>query len=78
MSDSDDGQRIVQFENLNLLGKVVYVGGFLSRVATGVVGSAFKATSEIINETEKAFKDGMDPNIEEAKIIDETEDPPQK
>ena len=74
MAKSDDEHKIIKFEELNLLGKLVYVSGVLSRTATDIVQSAVDATSEIITEAEKAFKEGLDPNIDDAKIIDEIED----
>ena len=74
MAKSDDEHKIIKFEKLNLLGKLVYVSGVLSRTATDIVQSAVDATSEIITEAEKAFKEGLDPNIDDANIIDEIED----
>ena len=77
-SDPEKGDRIIQFSNLNLLGKAVYVSGVFTRVATKVVDSTIKATVDIVTEAEKAFKQGLDPNIEEAKIIEEHEDETKK
>ena len=74
MNDSDEEHKIIKFEELNLLGKLVYVSGFVSRSASTLVKVAVDATSEIITETEKAFKEGLDPNIDDAKIIDEIEE----
>ena len=74
MAGSDRDDKIVQFEKLNLLGKAVFVGGFLTRAATHVIDSAIKATADIVIEAEKAFRQGVDPNIEDAKIIEEDED----
>lgn len=74
MAGSDDEHKIIKFDNLNLLGKLVYVGGVLTRTAQDVVQTAVDATSEIISEAEKAFKEGLDPNIDDAKIIDEIEE----
>ena len=74
MAKSDDEHKIIKFDQLNLLGKLVYVSGVLTRTATDIVQSAVDATSEIITEAEKAFKEGLDPNIDDAKIIDEIED----
>ena len=74
MAHSDDEHKIIKFDNLNLLGKLVYVSGFLSKTASGIVQTAVDATTEIITEAEKAFKEGLDPNVDDAKIIDEIED----
>lgn len=66
--------RIIQFEDLNLLGKAVFVGGFLTRAATKAVDVTIKATVDIVVDAEKAFKQGLDPNIEDAKILEEHEE----
>ena len=70
--------RLIQFEDLNLLGKAVFVGGFLTRAATKAVDATIKATVDIVTEAEKAFKQGLDPNIEDAKILEEHEEPTKK
>lgn len=72
-NDSGDN-RIIQFEDLNLLGKAVFVGGFLTRAATKAVDATIKATVDIVVDAEKAFKQGLDPNIEDAKILEEHEE----
>lgn len=74
MAGSEEEKKIIQFDKLNLLGKTVFVGGIVTRTASQLVESAIKATADIVVEAEKAFKQGMDPNIEEAKIIEERED----
>ena len=74
MSDSDEEHKIIKFEDLNILGKLVFVSGVVTRSASSLVKAAVDATSEIIAETEKAFKDGLDSNIDDAKIIDEIEE----
>ena len=74
MADSDQDNKIIKFENLNMLGKAVFIGGVLTRVATNVVDTAIKATADIVVEAEKAFRQGIDPNVEDAKIIEELND----
>lgn len=66
--------RIVHFTDLNMFGKAVFVGGIFTRAATKFVDSTIQATVDIVTEAEKAFKQGLDPNIEEAKIIEELDD----
>ncbi len=70
--------RIVHFTDLNMLGKAVFVGGVITRAATKFVDSSIKATVDIVTEAEKAFKQGLDPNVEEAKIIEEHDDDQRK
>ena len=74
MAQSDDEHKIIKFDELNLLGKLVYVSGVLTRTASDIVHTAVEATAEIITETEKAFKQGLDPNVDDANVIDEIED----
>lgn len=69
-----DQGKIIHFTELNFLGKAVFLGGVLTRVATKVVDSTIRATADIVTEAEKAFKQGLDPNVEEAKIIEEHEE----
>lgn len=71
MAGPEQEERIVQFDKLNMLGKAVFVSGLVTRAATRLVESAIKATADIVVEAEKAFKQGLDPNIEEARIIEE-------
>ncbi|MEM8485312.1 MAG: hypothetical protein AAF564_07165 [Bacteroidota bacterium] len=69
-----DDNHIIRFEDLNFLGKAVFVGGFLTRAATKAVDATIKASVDIVTEAEKAFKQGLDPNIEDAKILEEHEE----
>lgn len=74
MDQPEDEHKIIKFDNLNLLGKLVYVSGLMTRTATGIVQTAVDATAEIITEAEKAFKEGLDPNVDDATIIEEIEE----
>ncbi len=77
-TDNNKPDRIIKFNDLNLLGKAVFVSGLFTRAATKAVDSTIKATVEIVTEAEKAFKQGLDPNIEDAKILEEHEEKKQK
>ncbi|MDZ4701586.1 MAG: hypothetical protein SH809_17880 [Rhodothermales bacterium] len=72
MDDERNHGPIIQFSDLNLLGKAVFLGGFFTRVATQFVDTAIQATADVVIEAQKAFKQGLDPNIEDARIIEET------
>ena len=63
---------IIHFSSLNMLGKAVYLGGMFTRAATRAVDSAIQATADIVTETRKAFHQGLDPNVEDARVIEET------
>lgn len=72
MTESDE--RPIEFERLNLLGKAAFFGGSAVRIAAGLIDTAIHQAAGIYNDAERAFKQGMDPNIEDAKVIGETED----
>jgi len=71
MNESDE--RTVELDRLNLVGKAAYFGGTAVRLAAGLIDTAIRQAAGIYVEAEKAFKQGMDPNIEDAKVIGETE-----
>ncbi|MBT8400449.1 MAG: hypothetical protein KJO98_08235 [Rhodothermia bacterium] len=65
-------ERRVDFDSLNLLGKAVYVGGSAVRILANAIDNAIDRAVDVVVETEKAFKQGLDPNVEDAKILQET------
>ena len=75
MAEGNPDGPIIQFDNLNWLGKVVFIGGAVSRVASKLVDSAIDSATTLIADTERAFKEGIDPNVEDAKIIEERDEP---
>lgn len=72
MTDHED-RPLVEFERLNLLGKAAYLGGSAIRLAAELIDSAVHQAAGIYVEAERAFKQGRDPNIEDAKVIDESD-----
>ncbi|WP_103021445.1 hypothetical protein [Salinibacter altiplanensis] len=58
--------------NLNWFGKTVYAGGALLRVTANLVDATADRVSTIAAESKKAFDRELDPNIEEAQVIEET------
>ncbi len=72
MADRDD--RIVQFDRLNLLGKAVFVTGAAVRVTASLLDAAIHRAADLWIEAEEAFKKELDPNLEDAKILEEVED----
>lgn len=76
MPDPDSDRRIVEFDGLNWLGKAVYVGGQLAHAVAWLVDAAVDKTSEIIGEAERAFREAMDEEVEDARILDEHDDRP--
>lgn len=64
-------RRKVEFDNLNLLGKAVFLGGTAFRFFAESLDAIISRATDLIAETEKSFRQGMDPNIIDAKILDE-------
>ncbi|NND72881.1 MAG: hypothetical protein HKN43_14985 [Rhodothermales bacterium] len=76
MPDTD--RRMTEFDKLGLLGKAMFIGGTaIKLVATGI-DYALERTTDLIVDIEKSFNDGRDPNIEEAKILEEKDSPKSK
>ena len=67
----NDGERLVEYDRLNLLGKAVFLGGAAVRVAADLIDTAVSRAADIYVEAEKAFKQGYNPDVEDAKILEE-------
>ena len=63
--------RIVEFERLNLLGKAVFVSGAAARLAADLLERAVDRAADVVIEAEKAFKQGRDRNVDDARILEE-------
>lgn len=72
--DPDDETRLVEYERLNPLGKAVYLGGAGVRLMAGLLEAAIDRAATIVADTERAFRQGLDPNVEDAQILEEYED----
>lgn len=57
--------------DLNWFGKTVYVGGSMLRFTANLVDAAAERVSKIAAESKQAFNRELDPNIEDARIIEE-------
>ncbi len=73
MSESEERSegRLVEFERLNALGRLVCLGGLAARFAAGTLRAAARRTVHICTDAEKAFREGKDPNINDARIVSE-------
>lgn len=69
MHESDE--RIVEYERLNILGKAAFLGGSAVRFTADLIDAAVHRAADVYLEAERAFKQGLDPNIEDAKVIGE-------
>lgn len=73
MSDSND-RRIIEFERLNPLGKAVFLTGAAVRTTASLIDKTLERAADILIEAERAFKEGRDPNVDDAKILEEHDD----
>ena len=71
MSTQERETRIVEFERLNLLGKAVFLSGAAVRLAAGLIESAIDQAATLVSDVERAYRQGQDPNVEDARILDE-------
>jgi hypothetical protein len=71
--DTDPDKRPLRLENPTLLGKVVGLGSVAAKLVGSGVDLVLNTVADIVVDAEKAFKDGLDPNIDDAKILEERE-----
>jgi hypothetical protein len=69
MNDADRNRP--HFYELNWLGKAVYLGGTALRLSANLVDRTIDRASVIAEESKAAYLREVDPNIEDAKIIEE-------
>lgn len=69
---SDSPERRV--EQLNWLGQAVYVSGTLHRWAHHAARTVQARTDAVVRRSQKAFYEGLDSNIDEARVLDEHPD----
>jgi len=71
MPDESHPRRRVNISDLNWLGKSVFVGGTVLRLTANLIESTADRVSSIAAESKKAFDRELDPNIEDARVIEE-------
>ena len=59
------------FYELNWFGKAVYLGGTALRLSANLVDHTVERATRIVEDSRAAYLREVDPNIEEAKIIEE-------
>ncbi|MFB6098769.1 MAG: hypothetical protein ABEK84_06615 [Salinibacter sp.] len=68
-------------DRLNWLGKTVYAGGVLLRHTANLVDATADRVSKIAAESKRAFDRELDPNIEDAQVIEDnprSDSPPEE
>jgi hypothetical protein len=68
MPDRDDRPR---FDKLNWLGRAAVLGGAAVRLTARALDEGVKRAATTLADAEKAFQEGRDPNVEDAKVIEE-------
>jgi hypothetical protein len=68
---NDRPQRRTTFRDLNWFGKSVYLGGTVLRLTANLVDATADRVSSIAAESKRAFNRELDPNIEEARVVEE-------
>lgn len=71
MSEDRSTERRVQLRDLNWFGKTVYLGGTVLRLTANLVDATAERVSKVAAESKKAYDRELDPNIEEARVIEE-------
>lgn len=71
MPDETPPRRRVNLRDLNWLGKSVFVGGTVLRLTANFIESTADRVSSIATRSKEAFERELDPNIEDARIIEE-------
>lgn len=73
----EDERRLIRFEDLNLFGKAVFLGGATVRGMAGLIDFALEKAAGVVVEAEEAFRKEFDPNLEDAKILEEHDREPR-
>ena len=66
-----DKRRIVRFDDLNVFGKALFLTGAAVRTTALIIDKALEKAVDVIDDAERAFREGQDSSIEDAKILQE-------
>ncbi len=70
MPDPEE-RRIIEFEKLNWLGKTVFLAGAAVETTAQLIDKALEKAVDLVLETERAFKEGRDSPVDDAKVLEE-------
>ena len=73
MLDPEERQ-IIEFDRLNRFGKTVFIAGVAVKTTVAFIDTALEKVVDLVLEAERAFKEGLDAPVENAKILEEWED----
>jgi len=66
---------IQEYESRSLTGKLSFLVSSGISVATSAVDSAINETAAVVARAKKSFEQGLDPNLDDAKVLSETSTP---
>jgi hypothetical protein len=75
MPDDSHPRRRTNLSDLNWLGKSVFLGGAALRLTANLIESTADHVSSVAARSKEAFERELDPNIEDARIIEEYRQP---
>ena len=65
---------IERYERSGVLGRVGLIGGGAVRLAARVIDSALDRAASVTVEAKEAFQKEIDPNVSDARILEEIDD----
>lgn len=68
---SEPDQRLVEFNRLNPVGKMVFVAGSVFKTLGALVDFTVGTIGTVWDEAEKAFEQGRSDQVEDAVILEE-------
>jgi hypothetical protein len=71
MSDNPSPRRRTQLSDLNWLGKSVFLGGAVVRLTASALDATANRVQAIASRSKEAFERELDPNIEDARVLEE-------
>jgi len=74
MSDDTPPRRRTNLRDLNWLGKSAFLGGAVLRLTANLIESTADRVSSIAARSKEELNRELDPNIEDARILDEYPD----
>jgi hypothetical protein len=71
MSDEKPPRRRVNLDDLNWLGKSVFIGGAVMRVTAQALDATANRVRHVAARSKEAFQRELDPNIDDAHVLEE-------
>jgi hypothetical protein len=78
MSEDTPPCRRTNFRDLNWFGKSVFLGGTVLRLTASLIESTADRVSSIAARSKEEFDRELDPNIEDARVLDESPRKPEQ